>query len=200
MIDQYLIKILKPLLNYLASFFYSMGINANYISFAGLALSFMSFLLILNEFFIVALFVFLLGRILDGVDGNLANKTSITEFGGFIDIVCDFISYSIIPLAFILNDNSNAIFGSILLTTFFGTSSTFFGIAIFENKKTINKNSGKSFFYIGGFMGGAVTILFLSLMFLFPDKFNLIALIFSILCILSTIERIYYAFSILERN
>ena len=96
MIDQYLIKILKPLLNYLASFFYSMGVNANYISFAGLALSFMSFLLILNEFFIVALFVFLLGRILDGVDGNLANKTSITEFGGFIDIVCDFISYSII--------------------------------------------------------------------------------------------------------
>ena len=144
--------------------------------------------------------MFLLGRILDGVDGNLANKTNITEFGGFIDIVCDFISYSIIPLAFILNDNSNAIFGSILLTTFFGTSSTFFGIAIFENKKTINKNSGKSFFYIGGFMGGAVTILFLSLMFLFPDKFNLIALIFSILCILSTIERIYYAFSILERN
>ena len=197
MIDQYLIKILKPLLNYLASFFYSMGVNANYISFAGLALSFMSFLLILNGFFI---FVFLLGRILDGVDGNLANKTSITEFGGFIDIVCDFISYSIIPLAFILNDNSNAIFGSILLTTFFGTSSTFFGIAIFENKKTINKNSGKSFFYIGGFMGGAITILFLSLMFLFPDKFNLIALIFSILCILSTIERIYYAFSILKRN
>ncbi len=200
MIDEYLIKILKPLLNYFSSFFYSMGVNANYISFAGLALSFMSFVLIINGFFIVALFVFLFGRILDGIDGNLANKTSITEFGGFIDIVCDFISYSIIPLAFILNDNSNAIFGSILLTTFFGTSSTFFGIAIFENKKTKNKNSGKSFFYIGGFMGGAVTILFLSLMFLLPDKFNLIALIFSILCILSTVERIYYAFSILERN
>ena len=200
MIDKYLIKILKPLLNFLASFFYLMGVNANYISVAGLFLSFASFVLILNGIFIVALFVFLLGRILDGVDGNLANKTSITEFGGFIDIVCDFISYSIIPLAFILNDNSNAIFGSILLTTFFGTSSTFFGIAIFENKRKIKKKPSKSFYYVGGFMGGAVTIGFLSLMFLFPDKFNLIALIFSVLCILSTIERIYYAFSILERN
>merc|ERR1711991_1230234 len=108
----------------------------------------MSFLLILNEFFIVALFVFLLGRILDGVDGSLANKTSITEFGGFIDIVCDFISCSIIPLAFILNDNSNAIFGSILLTTFFGTSSAFFGIAIFENNKFIKRNPEKSFYHV----------------------------------------------------
>ena len=200
MIDQYLIKILKPLLNSLASFFYKMGLKANYISVAGLILSFISFYLILNGLFMVALFIFLSGRILDGVDGSLANKTNISEFGGFIDIVCDFISYSIIPLAFILKDNSNAIFGSILLTTFFGTSSTFFGIAIFVNNKSIKKNPSKSFFYIGGFMGGAVTILFLSLMFLFPDKFNLIALIFSILCILSTIERIFYAFIILERN
>ena len=200
MIDQYFIKILKPFLELVASPFYKFGVNANYISLLGLSLSFLSFYLILKDLNNIALFVFLLGRILDGVDGIIANKTRITEFGGFIDIVFDLISYSLVPLAFILKDNSNAIFGSILLATFFGTSSTFFGIAIFENNKFIKRNPEKSFFHVGGFMGGTITIFFLSLMFLFPEKFNLIALIFSILCILGTIERIFYAYIILDSD
>ena len=122
MIDQYIIKIFRPFLELVASYFYKTGVNANYISLLGLSLSFLSFYLILKDLNILALFIFLFGRILDGVDGIVANKTGITEFGGFIDIVFDFISYSLVPLAFILKDNSNAIFGSILLATFFGTS------------------------------------------------------------------------------
>ena len=200
MIDQYTIKIFKPFLELVASIFYKIGVNANYISLFGLILSFLSFYLILRDLNIIALFLFLFGRILDGIDGIIANKTKITEFGGFIDIVFDFISYSLVPLAFILKDNSNAIFGSILLATFFGTSSTFFGIAIFEKNKFIKKNHEKSFFHVGGFMGGTVTIFFLSLMFLFTEKFNLIALTFSILCIISTIERIFYAYIILDKD
>ena len=200
MIDQYFVKIIKPFLEMAASPFYKFGINANYISLFGLSMSFLSFYLILKDLNITALFVFLLGRILDGVDGIIANKTRITEFGGFIDIVFDLISYSLVPLAFILKDNSNAIFGSILLTTFFGTSSTFFGIAIFEYKKFIKRNPEKSFFHVGGFMGGSITIFFLSLMFIFTEKFNLIALIFSVLCILGTIERIFYAYIILDSD
>ena len=58
----------------------------------------------------------------------------------------------------------------------------------------------KSFYHVGGFMGGAITIFFLSLMFLFPEKFNLIALIFSVLCILGTVERIFYAYIILDSD
>ena len=200
MIDQYFIKILKPFLEFVASPFYKFGVNANYISLLGLSLSFLSFYLILKDLNNIALFIFLLGRIFDGVDGIIANKTRITEFGGFIDIVFDLISYSLVPLAFILKDNSNAIFGSILLATFFGTSSAFFGIAIFENNKFIKRNPEKSFYYVGGFMGGAITIFFLSLMFIFPEKFNLIALIFSVLCILGTIERIFYAYIILDSD
>ena len=200
MIDEYFIKILKPFLELVASPFYKFGVNANYISLFGLSMSFLSFYLILEGLNNIALFVFLLGRILDGVDGIIANKTRITEFGGFIDIVFDLISYSLVPLAFILKDNSNAIFGSILLATFFGTSSAFFGIAIFENNKFIKRNPEKSFYHVGGFMGGAITIFFLSLMFIFPEKFNLIALIFSVLCILGTIERIFYAYIILDSD
>ena len=102
MIDNYLIKFLNPLFIILGSVFLKFRINANLVSLLGLFFSFGSFFLILNLNFILALFFFLLGRIMDGVDGSLANRTGKTDFGGFLDIVFDFISYSLVPLAFIL--------------------------------------------------------------------------------------------------
>ena len=135
---------------------------------------------------------------MDGVDGNLANRMGRTDFGGFLDIVFDFISYSLIPLAFILILNSNAFYGSILLASFFGTGSTFLALAIFERKNLLLDSHNKSFFQVGGLIGGGITIFFLSLMMIFPNSFNLISIIFSILCIIGTIERIYYAYNILN--
>ena len=135
---------------------------------------------------------------MDGIDGTLANKTTKSDFGGFLDIVCDFITYSIIPLGFILSNESNSFFGSILLSTFFGTGSTFLAIAIFEKNRKIPQQYNKSFYHVGGLIGGFITIVFLSLMLIFPNKFNFLAIIFSILCIMSTIERIYYSYNILK--
>ena len=198
MIDNYLVKLLNPLFHILGSVFLKFKLNANIVSLLGLFFSFVSFFLILNFNFISALFFFILGRIMDGVDGNLANRMGRTDFGGFLDIVFDFISYSLIPLAFILILNSNAFYGSILLASFFGTGSTFLALAIFERKNLLLDSHNKSFFQVGGLIGGGITIFFLSLMMIFPNSFNLISIIFSILCIIGTIERIYYAYDILN--
>ncbi len=198
MIDNYLVKLLNPLFHILGSVFLKFKLNANIVSLLGLFFSFVSFFLIINFNFISALFFFILGRIMDGVDGNLANRMGRTDFGGFLDIVFDFISYSLIPLAFILILNSNAFYGSILLASFFGTGSTFLALAIFERKNLLLDSHNKSFFQVGGLIGGGITIFFLSLMMIFPNSFNLISIIFSILCIIGTIERIYYAYNILN--
>ena len=198
MIDNYLVKLLNPLFHILGSVFLKFKLNANIVSLLGLFFSFVSFFLIINFNFISALFFFILGRIMDGVDGNLANRMGGTDFGGFLDIVFDFISYSLIPLAFILILNSNAFYGSILLASFFGTGSTFLALAIFERKNLLLDSHNKSFFQVGGLIGGGITIFFLSLMMIFPNSFNLISIIFSILCIIGTIERIYYAYNILN--
>ena len=93
---------------------------------------------------------------------------------------------------------SNSFFGSILLSTFFGTGSTFLAIAIFEKNREITEQYNKSFYHVGGLIGGFITIIFLSLMLIFPNNFNFIAIIFSILCIMGTIERIYYGYNILR--
>ena len=198
MLDNYFIKFLKPLLNIIATFLYKMKVGPNTVTLFGLFLSFISFFLIMNFNYKFALIFFIAGRLMDGIDGALANKTAKSDFGGFLDIVCDFITYSIIPLGFILSIESNSFFGSILLSTFFGTGSTFLAIAIFEKNSEITKQYNKSFYHVGGLIGGFITVVFLSLMLIFPNNFNFIAIIFSILCILGTIERIYYGYNILR--
>jgi len=198
MLDKYFSNYLYPILIVVAKLFIKFGFKANHITILGLIFSFLSFLLVIDHQYIFGLVVFLISRLMDGIDGIIANNTTKTDFGGFLDIVCDLISYSIIPLAFILTNNSNAIFGSILLASFFGTSSTFLAIAIFESKRKFSLNSNKSFYHVGGIVGSTQTIVFLSLMFVFPKYFNEIALIFSILCMAGTLERIYHGYKILS--
>ena len=198
MLDKYFSNHLYPILIIVAKLFIKFGFKANHITILGLIFSFLSFLLVIDHQYIFGLVVFLISRLMDGIDGIIANNTTKTDFGGFLDIVCDLISYSIIPLAFILTNNSNAIFGSILLASFFGTSSTFLAIAIFESKRKFSLNSNKSFYHVGGIVGSTQTIVFLSLMFVFPKYFNEIALIFSILCMAGTLERIYHGYKILN--
>ena len=68
--------------------------------------------------FLLALVFFILNRLFDGLDGFVARQTKITDLGGFYDIVFDFITYSLVPLGFILNNNSNSLAFSFLLSSF----------------------------------------------------------------------------------
>ena len=42
----------------------------------------------------VALLLILLNRVMDGLDGAVARHAGATDFGGYLDIVCDFLFYS----------------------------------------------------------------------------------------------------------
>lgn len=56
-------------------------------------------------------------RIADGLDGAVARIRGKTEFGGVLDIACDFIFYAAIPLGFVLaNPAVNGVAGAALST------------------------------------------------------------------------------------
>ncbi|RMJ28458.1 hypothetical protein PHISP_00673 [Aspergillus sp. HF37] len=48
----------------------------------------------------LALPAWLLNRVLDGLDGSVArNRNNPTEVGGFVDLLCDFVIYSLLPIS-----------------------------------------------------------------------------------------------------
>ena len=84
----------------------------------------------------LALALLLVNRLADGLDGAVARQTRLTDLGGFLDIVLDFIVYAGMVFAFALADPAaNALAAAFLLFAFMGTGSSFLAFAIMAAKR-----------------------------------------------------------------
>lgn len=143
--------------------------------------------------FQLALALILLNRLADGLDGAVARYSRITDFGGYIDIVCDFLVYAAVPFGFALADPAgNAMAALFLVLAFVGTSTSFLAFAIMAEKHGIRTNArgAKSFYYLGGLIEGSETMAVFVAMCLWPHAFVWLAYGFGALCWLTTASRV----------
>mgnify|MGYP003116841134 FL=1 len=195
MFDTALRHIIDPPLNAAGTKIAAIGISANAITIAGFFMGLVAVPLIAVEEYGLALVFILLNRLFDGLDGAVARHSLLTDFGGYLDIVCDFIFYSAVVFAFALARPENALFAALLIFSFMGTGSTFLTYAIMAEKHRITTaiQGSKSLYYLGGLAEGGETIAAMVLMCLFPNYFFAIALIFGGMCWITTGTRIYAA-------
>jgi phosphatidylglycerophosphate synthase len=196
MLDPYAIKIIKAPLALGATLLDKLGLSANQVTLSGFLLGLAAVPLLAFQQYQLALIVILLNRLFDGLDGALARRQGCSDFGGYLDIVCDFIFYSAVVVGFALaNPAENALAASILICSFMGTGSSFLSFAIMAAKRQIESTvyPHKSLYYLGGLTEGSETIACFVLFCLFPEHFQLIALIFAALCGLTTLTRILAA-------
>lgn len=192
MIDAQLRKYIEPPLNKIAKLLHNTNITANQVTIAGFLLGLTVIPLLALHHYVAALVIILLNRLADGLDGAIARQRGITDFGGYLDIVLDFIFYSAVIFGFSLAQPDQAVFGALLIFSFIGTGSSFLALSIFAAKRNISTSlrGTKSIYYLGGLTEGTETILVFGLMCLFPQWFWLIASIFSFFCWMTTITRI----------
>ena len=132
-------------------------------------------------------------RIADGLDGAVARYHGVTDLGGYLDIVTDFIFYALVPLGFALHDPGKAQAAAFLVVSFIGTGSSFLAFAIIAAKealKALFAGANRSIILSDG---GCETIAVLVMMCLFPDWFNIISWSFGALCWVTTATRIHQA-------
>lgn len=140
---------------------------------------------------VLALVPLLIGRLADGLDGAVARATGPGDFGGFLDILCDFIFYAAIPLAFAFRDAGNAVVAAALLAAFYINGASFLGFAIMAEKRgiTTEAQGKKSLYYSAGLLEGTETIVFFVALCLWPEAFRPLAVIFAALCLYTTAAR-----------
>jgi phosphatidylglycerophosphate synthase len=137
-----------------------------------------------------------LSRIADGLDGAIARQTQPTPRGAFLDIVCDFIFYGAIPLAFALAaPEHNAIPAVILLFAFYVNGASFLAYAAIAAKQGMASTvrGSKGLHYTAGLAEGGETIACFAVMILWPALFALFAYAFAALCIVTALARISLA-------
>ena len=202
MFDTRLRDWIDPPLNKLGSMLVETRIKPNDITIAGFVIGITAIPLIALQYYKLAFVVILINRLMDGLDGALARQSSVTPAGGYLDIVLDFIFYSSVVFGFALAQPDNAVYSAFLIFSFIGTGTTFLAFAIFAQKLGLQSNhqGEKSFYYLTGLAEGFETIVALGLMCLLPDYFWLIALVFGILCWISTLVRIFMGVEVLNKH
>jgi phosphatidylglycerophosphate synthase len=138
-----------------------------------------------------ALALILLNRLADGLDGAVARVKGATDFGGFLDILLDFLVYNALVVGFALAAPVNVVPALFLLLSFVGTGTSFLAYATLAAKRrlTHERQGRKSFYYLGGLAEGSETLLFFALACLLPQHFPLLAWIFAGLCFITTLGR-----------
>ena len=99
MLDHRINTIFHPIMNGMANHI-PHQISANTITLAGFAIGVMVVPLLWLKLYFAALAVILVNRFFDGIDGAVARKNGTTNLGGYLDITCDFIFYSVVILGF----------------------------------------------------------------------------------------------------
>uniref|UniRef100_A4WSH7 CDP-alcohol phosphatidyltransferase n=1 Tax=Cereibacter sphaeroides (strain ATCC 17025 / ATH 2.4.3) TaxID=349102 RepID=A4WSH7_CERS5 len=142
-----------------------------------------------------AILPLLAGRIADGLDGAIARATRRTDFGGYLDITCDFLFYAAFPLAFVLRDPEVGAAGAFLLASFYVNGATFLGFAVLAARRGMETRARgeKSLYFTAGLLEGSETILFFLFLCLFPQLFAPAAWIFGALCFVTATSRVLLA-------
>ncbi|PJF23270.1 MAG: CDP-alcohol phosphatidyltransferase [Phototrophicales bacterium] len=138
-----------------------------------------------------------INRLIDGLDGTVArlhNKQ--TDFGGYVDILLDFIVYAWIPLGFAFGDGSaDALLATACLISVFYVNAASWSVlaAILEKRNAVKTPQQTSIVMPPGIIEGAETVIFYMAFFLFPQKLIWLFGILSSLVLLTVLQRLIWA-------
>jgi phosphatidylglycerophosphate synthase len=195
MFDVALRQLVDPALIRVASWAAGARISANTLTISGVGLGLGAAFCIAQSHFAAALVLIMLNRIFDGLDGAIARINGPTELGGYLDILCDYVFYLSVPVAFTWIDPANQMPALILVASFTLTAVSFLAFAAIAARRPADggTHGPKAFIYSTGLMEGGETIAFFLLFCLFPAYFQTLAIVFAALCLLTVAQRMALA-------
>ncbi|MDA3939994.1 MAG: CDP-alcohol phosphatidyltransferase family protein [Spirochaetia bacterium] len=188
-------RILLPLAHVVSKYF-----SPDQISIIAFSFGLVSCLLIILNHLYLALTFWLLNRIIDGLDGTVARISGRqTDWGGYLDMMLDFIIYALIPIALAFCVNNGAVIYitlSIMLGVFYINSASWMYLSAILGKKALQteKKELTSVNMPTGLIEGTETIVLYSLFFFFPNYLHLLFIGVSGLTIIGIIQRMTWAF------
>lgn len=203
MLDGLMRRLVDPPLDWLGARLAERGISANAVSASGCVAALACGMAIAFRANLLALALLAASRLADGLDGAVARRTGLSDFGGYLDIVCDFVFYAAVPLGFAIADpHGNGWAAALLLAAFYVNGATFLGFAILAAKAglTTDQRGAKSLYFTTGLAEGTETIAVFVAMVLFPAWFVPLAIGFAALCLVTALARLALAARVFLRD
>jgi len=146
----------------------------------------------------VALVLWLLNRLLDGLDGPLARRCGATELGGLLDFVADFVVYSGFVVGVAIAQPVARLACVVLLATYLVNNVALLAFSSVIERLGLTLGDERSLRLTTGLAEGAETIIVYVLFCVLPGSNGEIAWAFSGLVGLTAIQRVAQAVRILR--
>jgi phosphatidylglycerophosphate synthase len=199
MLDGMARQALDPLLDKSGKALARAGLTADALTLGGLVIGIGCAAAVALGHFWLAIALLAVNRAMDGLDGAVGRATRITDRGGYLDIVCDFIFYGLVPLAFAIADpGGNALAAAVLLAAFYANGASFLAFSAIAAKRAMQTETRgtKTLYFTTGLMEGTETILFFGAFMLFPHWFAPLAYVFAGLCAVTAAARVMLAWRV----
>ncbi|MGV8875572.1 MAG: CDP-alcohol phosphatidyltransferase family protein [Rhodococcus sp. (in: high G+C Gram-positive bacteria)] len=199
MIDAYLRRHLESPLDRCAAALDRPTITPDRITAAGLVLGLGSALAAGLQFWLLALALWIVSRVADGLDGPLARRRvraggTSSGAGGFFDITADFVVYgtTVVGVAVGVSAEYDAPWWPFLLVllAYYVNGTAFLAFSSIAEKTDRKIDDGRSLSFLGGLAEGAETIAVHSLWLLFPQFGWQIAVVWAAMVAVSSGQRI----------
>ena len=203
MLDTMLKPKIDPYLEKMAEKLQTIGVGPNQITLYGFVVGLLGCVAIAFGSYMFGLVLILLNRITDGLDGAVARfskspkmKKETTALGAYLDTILDMILFGAFVFSFgFASIHAGA--ASFLLFSLMGVFITDLGAHMIQNvkAKTAADENAKSFYHPTRWIEGTEIIIMMVLSCVFPAAFGIWALIFGVMCWVTTISRIWDAFT-----
>jgi phosphatidylglycerophosphate synthase len=147
--------------------------------------------------------LWLLGRVLDGLDGALAREAGTqSDFGGYLDIVLDIVVYTAIPLALAFGPGGPDAVGAaaVLMGVFYINIGSWMYLSALLEKRMAAGIGPTSVVMPTGLVEGSETVFFYSVFLLLPALAPELFLAMASLTLFTAIQRIACARRLLASN
>lgn len=143
----------------------------------------------------LALALWLLNRLVDGLDGLVARRLGATDFGGFADIMADFVVYSGFVVAVAYRLPETRFVATVLLMTYYVSGAAFLAWSdlIARSGSIGEQTDNRSLNFLPGLAEGTETIVAYCLICIFPAWAQEIMWVFAGMVGLTALQRIWWA-------
>ena len=172
-------------------------VHPNVVSLIAMGMGLLAAAAVIQERYWLGLLLWLLNRLLDGLDGVIARvHGKQSDFGGYLDLLFDFVIYLVIPIAFLSAAPTvfNLWAGITLISVYVLNiiSWTVLG-ALLEKRHLQSPSRLTSMEMPTGLIEGAETIAVYTLFFFFPGYIGYIFFIFAALVLVTAGQRVLWA-------
>ena len=155
-------------------------VHPNVVSLMAMGVGLLTAAAVIQERYWLGLLLWLLNRILDGLDGVIARvHDKQSDFGGYLDIVVDFVTYAAIPVGLAASQvDPHASSGMaqplilslifLLCTYYVNAASWMYLAAVLEKRRARHEGRLTTIAMPAGIIGGTETIVFYGAFIIFP--------------------------------